>query len=241
MTTPPDAPHDETALVAGDPLAAFVATLRAEARPVTTAQATAIAARARLAAGHPGTPVPATPADTPAVADSTAPATTATVTALGTWSRRLGLLAAAALVAVVGVRVADRDAPPAATVAATNTPSPAAIDATPAAAPLPAVRGTADVPVLAADARAVRLVLDAPDARSVHVVGDFNGWDRAATALEREPGTGRWSLVLPLAPGRYRYAFLVDGTTWVADPAHERVRDADFGQPTSELLVEVRP
>ena len=232
MTTPPDAPHDETALLAGEPLAAFVATLRAETRPVTAAQATAIAARARLAAGGPGAPVTATPTETPAVTTPTPP--TPTIAPLGVWSRRLGLLAAAALVAVVGVRVAERETP-------ADAPIGAVPAAAPAVAPIPAVRGTADVPVLAADARAVRLVLDAPDARSVHVVGDFNGWDRTATALEREPGTGRWSLVLPLAPGRYRYAFLVDGTTWVADPAHDQVRDADFGQPTSELLVEVRP
>ncbi|MCU0619520.1 MAG: glycogen-binding domain-containing protein, partial [Gemmatimonadaceae bacterium] len=64
---------------------------------------------------------------------------------------------------------------------------------------------------------------------------------RTGTALEREPGTGRWSVVLQLAPGRYRYAFLVDGATWRADPAQELVRDADFGVPTSEVVVGVQP
>ena len=159
-----------------------------------------------------------------------------------------GSVAAAALIAVVGLRLATERAAPtvATTTAAERAPTaivtadaaPATIDDAPLRA---AVRSGGDVPILAADARAVRLVLDAPEARAVHAVGDFNGWDRSGTALEREPGTGRWSVVLQLAPGRYRYAFLVDGTTWIADPRHDQVRDTDFGVPTSEVVVGAQP
>jgi len=42
---------------------------------------------------------------------------------------------------------------------------------------------------------------------------------------------------VPLAPGRYRYAFLVDGSRWLADPAAPRARDDEFGTPSSVVTV----
>ncbi len=242
----PHDPHDETALVPGEPLAAIVTALRDDAPAISAAQAAAIAARARLAAGVPAAGVP--------VADRRRRDRTPTGTPIHVlhdpWARRLGSVAAAALIAVVGFRLATERAAP--TVAATPAAPTAIAGGTPGRgaaaastvddAPVrAAVRSGGDVPILAADARAVRLVLDAPEARAVHAVGDFNGWDRTGTALEREPGTGRWSVMLQLAPGRYRYAFLVDGTTWIADPRHEQVRDTDFGVPTSEVVVGTQP
>lgn len=83
--------------------------------------------------------------------------------------------------------------------------------------------------------RAVSFVLVAPDARSVAVVGDFNGWSRDATPL-RPHGHGVWAATVPLPPGRYQYAFIVNGRRWVADPYAPRVRD-DFGTESSVVTL----
>ncbi len=83
----------------------------------------------------------------------------------------------------------------------------------------------------------VPFVLYAPGARSVALVGDFNAWDTAATPLRPAGSAGAWVVVLPLPPGRYRYAFLIDGTRWLSDPGAPRAPDDDFGTPNSVLTV----
>lgn len=82
----------------------------------------------------------------------------------------------------------------------------------------------------------VQFVLVAPGAKSVVLVGDFNDWDPAATPLQRTAG-GAWSTALRLHPGRHRYAFVVDGVRWMADPAAPPAPDDDFGSPGSVVTV----
>ena len=69
-----------------------------------------------------------------------------------------------------------------------------------------------------------RFVLSDPNAKSVALAGDFNRWDPSATSLTRMTD-GSWSRTIRLAPGRYEYAYLVDGRRWVADrfarPSHD--------------------
>ncbi|GBD32649.1 1,4-alpha-glucan branching enzyme GlgB [bacterium HR33] len=84
---------------------------------------------------------------------------------------------------------------------------------------------------------AVPFVLYAPDAHSVSVVGDFNDWDAAATPLKPAGPSGTWVVTVPLAPGRYRYAFVIDGTRWVPDPGAPLAPADDFGTPNSVLTV----
>lgn len=50
----------------------------------------------------------------------------------------------------------------------------------------------------------------APKARTVEVIGDFNGWKAGTLPLQRQ-SSGAWELLLPLPPGRYQYHYLVDG------------------------------
>jgi hypothetical protein len=83
----------------------------------------------------------------------------------------------------------------------------------------------------------VRFVLTAQAARGVALVGDFNDWDRDATPLQPSGGGDEWSVTVRLAPGRYTYAFVVDGTHWVPDPEAPRAPDDGFGVPTSVILV----
>ena len=82
----------------------------------------------------------------------------------------------------------------------------------------------------------VRFVLVRPGAQQVSLVGDFNGWSREAMPLQAADDGSVWTLSVPLAPGRYEYAFVVDGQQWVADPSARAVRD-EFGGETSVLRL----
>ena len=77
----------------------------------------------------------------------------------------------------------------------------------------------------------------APTARTVTLVGDFNGWDAAATPLRRGAIDGLWTVTLPLADGSYQYAFVVDRTAWVADPVAPVKLEDEFGAPSSLMIV----
>jgi hypothetical protein len=82
----------------------------------------------------------------------------------------------------------------------------------------------------------VTFVFLAPEARSVALAGDFDGWDAARLPMRRE-GSGLWTVDVPLAPGRYQYAFVVDGRRFTADPSAPRATGDDFGTPTSVVTV----
>jgi hypothetical protein len=83
----------------------------------------------------------------------------------------------------------------------------------------------------------VQFVLVAPNARGVSLVGDFNDWDVAATQLRPAAAGGVWTIEVPLAPGRHRYAFVVDGKRWLADPSAPRAVGDDFGTPSSVVTI----
>ncbi len=106
---------------------------------------------------------------------------------------------------------------------------------------VPAV--TPAVPVVAGrrDAQAVPVpvVFEERNAKSVAIVGDFNGWDATATPMQRFGVDGPWSATILAKPGRHVYAFLVDGTTLMADPRAPRARDLDYGGDASVLMVPV--
>jgi predicted carbohydrate-binding protein with CBM48 len=85
-------------------------------------------------------------------------------------------------------------------------------------------------------ARQVPFVLTAPNAARVSLVGDFNDWNPRATPLHRAAGNVWW-VVVALAPGRYHYSFVVDGTRWVTDPVAPRAADDDYGQQNSVVTI----
>lgn len=66
-----------------------------------------------------------------------------------------------------------------------------------------------------------RFVLWAPNARAVSVVGDFNGWDGAATPMEKLDG-GVWAAFVPGLETGALYKYCVTGadgrTVFKADP-----------------------
>ncbi|PYO89732.1 MAG: hypothetical protein DMD66_04575 [Gemmatimonadetes bacterium] len=81
----------------------------------------------------------------------------------------------------------------------------------------------------------LQFVLVAPQANSVSLVGDFNDWDPKRSPMRT--ANGIWAAVVQLAPGRYRYAFLVNGVEWRADPGAPAARDDEFGTPSSVVTV----
>jgi len=87
------------------------------------------------------------------------------------------------------------------------------------------------------ESRAFQFVLVAPRATHVSLVGDFNDWDATRTPMSRAGSEALWTAVVPLEPGRYHYAFFVDGSRWVADPSAPVARDEDYGAPSSVLTV----
>jgi hypothetical protein len=101
--------------------------------------------------------------------------------------------------------------------------------------------GEAPSAALASAARSEQMmefVFVAPSASSVAIVGDFNDWEEGGSPMRRvsEQG-GVWAITIPLAPGRYHYTFVVDGTKWVADPLAPRTLEDDFGRPNSVITV----
>ena len=86
----------------------------------------------------------------------------------------------------------------------------------------------------------VQFVFVAPAAASVSVVGDFNGWDPAATPLRARGGTGVWEVDVPLTPGRHVYSFIVDGRQCHPDPLAPRAPESDVDAPSSVVLVSGR-
>ncbi len=120
----------------------------------------------------------------------------------------LGALAAAALVALLAAQLRPRDA------------------------------ARPDAVLAAEGATRVQFVLVAPGASAVSLVGDFNGWNAAATPLRPTGRGGMWTVEVPLDAGRYTYSFVVDGARWLPDPAAPAAPGDDFGRPSSVILVQ---
>ena len=85
----------------------------------------------------------------------------------------------------------------------------------------------------------VQFVLVAPDAKSVAVVGDFNDWNPSATPLES--ARGMWSSEEVVTAGRHDYAFVIDGTRWIADPSAPRAPADELGGGYSVLVAGAKP
>jgi 1,4-alpha-glucan branching enzyme len=82
----------------------------------------------------------------------------------------------------------------------------------------------------------VRFVYVDKEVKQVCLVGSFNDWAAGSQCLSR---TGdKWILQVFLAPGRYQYAFMVDGKTWREDPGAVLSEESGFGTRNSVLIVE---
>jgi len=85
--------------------------------------------------------------------------------------------------------------------------------------------------------RAIKFVLVAPKASRVSLVGDFNGWDASKNPMTAQDADGTWTVFVPLHPGLHTYSFVVDGTSFVADPSAPIAPDDGYGHQSSIVLV----
>jgi hypothetical protein len=83
------------------------------------------------------------------------------------------------------------------------------------------------------DTLRVILLVDAPRAESVELMGDATEW--LVRGMQRHP-SGRWRAELALPPGVHRVMVRADGGPWVAPPGLPLGAD-DFGAPVGMLLI----
>jgi len=83
-----------------------------------------------------------------------------------------------------------------------------------------------------------------PAARTVQVAGDWNNWaagdaetGEVLVGLMERDERGHWRSTVALAPGRYRYWFLINETRRVLDPANPRVTQDPWGGKASLCIV----
>ena len=64
----------------------------------------------------------------------------------------------------------------------------------------------------------------APDAKSVELMGEWNGWKSVPMT---KGDNGVWTAKVSLSPGTYAYKFLVNGSDWVFDPDSSNKKTVD--------------
>lgn len=83
------------------------------------------------------------------------------------------------------------------------------------------------------DTLRVVLLIDAPRAESVELMGDATEW--TITQMRRATN-GRWRAELKLAPGMHRITVRADGGAWIAPPGLPMGND-DYGSPVGMITV----
>ncbi len=105
-----------------------------------------------------------------------------------------------------------------------------AVAAAPAAAK---PTGAAAAPVASGDGATFKF---SGAGNTVNLAGDFNNWSTSADALTKQ-ADGSWSITKKLAPGRYMYKFVVDGSNWKEDPNAKETVDDGFGGKNAVMVV----
>ena len=84
---------------------------------------------------------------------------------------------------------------------------------------------------------AIEFVYHAPQAKNVSVAGSFNNWNAHALPMKRNQH-GQWKTTVMLAPGRYEYKYIADGT-WITDPLCSEVVVNELG--STNCVISVAP
>jgi hypothetical protein len=75
------------------------------------------------------------------------------------------------------------------------------------------------------------------DAKSVHLVGEFNDWEQLETPLKRL-ANGDFSVTLKLEAGRtYQYRYFINQSDWMNDPFAELTVENNVGGTNSAIYV----
>lgn len=77
----------------------------------------------------------------------------------------------------------------------------------------------------------------ASEAKSVHIVGEFNNWAIHATPLKRLKN-GDYSVALELEPGReYQFRYLIDESHWENDHQADKYIKSHFGDSDNSVVI----
>jgi pimeloyl-ACP methyl ester carboxylesterase len=76
---------------------------------------------------------------------------------------------------------------------------------------------------------------DHPNAKSVALAGTFNNWNPQSTPMISKGAD--WSVSINLAPGTYRYKFVVEKNRWTVDPENPQTEDDGDGHINSVIVV----
>ena len=79
------------------------------------------------------------------------------------------------------------------------------------------------------------ILRDHPNAKTVALAGTFNNWNPQSTPMTRK--SADWSVTIKLAPGTYRYKFVVDKERWTVDPENSQTEDDGNGHINSVVVV----
>ena len=84
------------------------------------------------------------------------------------------------------------------------------------------------------DTLRVLLLIDAPRAESVELMGDATQW--VVTQMQKSRNGNRWRAELKLTPGLHRITVRADGGKWIAPPGLPVIND-DYGSPVGMIVV----
>lgn len=74
-------------------------------------------------------------------------------------------------------------------------------------------------------------------AKTVNLVGDFNGWDVAARPMRKLPD-GSFSIVMDLPCGHeYAYRYLINGSSWENDSGADKYVSSPFPDTDNSVVV----
>jgi 1,4-alpha-glucan branching enzyme len=76
------------------------------------------------------------------------------------------------------------------------------------------------------------------EGNTVHLLGDFNEWQRSLPM--RRQKNGSWRITVALEPGReYQFRYLVDGQMWLNDPQADRYVANPYGEENSVVVTQL--
>lgn len=75
-------------------------------------------------------------------------------------------------------------------------------------------------------------------ASQVHLVGDFNKWDRSAHSLTQRWSDEAWVITLELDAGQaYQFRYLIDGQNWCNEPQADGYAPNPYGGDNSVVVA----
>ena len=81
----------------------------------------------------------------------------------------------------------------------------------------------------------VNFTCNAPSAKQVFLIGDFNDWHPTSTPMKRHVD-GAWTAQIPLGHGHHHYQFLVDGKPML-DPRAQGIARNEKNEKVSLIAV----